>query len=426
MRIQSSFFGKLDRTVLICYVLLLCFGWVNIYAASNPDLMGYGWDWSNEAGRQLVFIGMGCLLILLILLSDARIYPLLSTLIYAFSILLLIAVLIWGVEVGGNKSWLNIGGIGLQPAEFAKLGTAIMLANLMGQRDANLTTWSARIKPLAVVLLPMALVLAQPDAGSALVFTAFLMALYIEGLPGYLMYMGIGSLVLGVLALAFPINQVIIGIIAVATLAMLWSHAKKRLKGMQWLKHPAIASTMLAVVFALGVQTAFDNVLKPHQQIRIKLLLGQVDDSGAVGYQTAQSLIAIGSGGWTGQGFNQGSQTKLKFVPEQSTDYIFTTVGEEWGFIGAMLLLLTYTILIARMVVLAARQKQTFARVFGMCIASILLVHYVVNIGMTLGLMPVIGIPLPLFSYGGSSLWAFTLMIFIFLRLDAFRWQTLS
>ena len=426
MRAQQSWFGRVDLVVFLCYVALVCFGWVNIYAASNPSLDGFGWDWGNEAGRQLVFIGMGSILMLFVMLSDARIFEPLTLIIYLTCLLLLIAVLLFGKEVGGNKSWLILGPIGIQPSELAKLGTTMGLAAWLNRRGIDLRRWSDRWIPLAIFGLPMLLILAQPDTGSAIVFMSFLLVLYLEGLPGYLIYTGLGGGTIAVLALALPLPWVAVIIVAAAGVILLFRHLQRRFRGWQWIRHWATTAAVLGLVWAFSVQYLFDHVLRPHQQTRIQLILGQIDDPGATGYQTAQSLIAIGSGGWFGQGFNQGSQTKLSFVPEQSTDYIFTTVGEEWGFMGALGVLIVYSILIMRLYMLAMRQKSTYSRVVGHGVASIFLIHYLVNIGMTLGIVPVIGIPLPLFSYGGSSLWAFTLMLFIFMRLDAHRWQSLS
>lgn len=425
MRTQSGWFGKLDGLTVGLFTFLVAFGWMNIYATVNPELDGFGWDWNNEAGRQLMFMGLSGLLIFVVLLSDGRLYEVLTVPIYIVTLLLLLAVLAVGKEVGGNKSWLAIGSFGLQPSEFAKLGTALMTARVLSQRGVNLKNWSSRWLPAAAVFLPMGLILLQPDTGSALVFLGFLLVFYREGLPGYFIFLGLGALVVGVLALAFSSGVVLSLIAAASMLALAFDRLQRRLKSSVVLRHPAIWYGALAVVWALGVNQIFNSVLQPHQKLRVQLLLGQVDQPSAAGYQTAQSLIAIGSGGFIGKGYTNGTQTKLNFVPAQTTDYIFCTVGEEWGFLGSIAVLLAFAGLIGRILYLAERQKESFARIYGFGIASVLLIHFLVNIGMTLGLVPVIGIPLPFFSYGGSSLWAFTLMLFLFLRMDAFRWQTL-
>jgi len=300
-----------------------------------------------------------------------------------------------------------------------------MTARMLSQRGVDLRQWRARWVPAIAAFLPMALILLQPDTGSALVFFGFMLVFYREGLPGYFIFLGLGAIVVSVLALAFSSTTVLV-LIALGSLVALGLHRlQRRLKFRTVLRHPAIWYGLLAMGWALTVNQVFNSVLQPHQKLRVQLLLGQVDQPSAAGYQTAQSLIAIGSGGFVGKGYMQGTQTRLNFVPAQTTDYIFCTVGEEWGFMGSLIVLLAFAGLIGRILYLAERQKEAFSRIYGFGIASILLIHFLVNIGMTLGLVPVIGIPLPFFSYGGSSLWAFTLMLFIFLRLDSQRWNTL-
>ncbi len=417
--------GKLDWISVSLVLFLVVFGWLNILATVTPVADSFQWSWNNEAGKQLSFMGLAGFLVLMVLLSDARLFEVLSWLVYGLSLVLLLAVLAVGVERGGNKSWLSLGSFGLQPSEFAKLGTALMLARLLGRGNYDLTTWRGRILPAIIVALPMGLILLQPDAGSALVFASFLLVFYFAGLPSFYLFGTLGIAVVSVMALAWSPGTVRTVIISLALLSLVASRARHRMSFIRFVKHPAIWAGFAAVLWAGAVNQVFDNVLKPHQQIRIKLLLGQVDDPSAAGYQTAQSLIAIGSGGLFGKGYMEGTQTRLRFVPEQTTDYIFCTVGEEWGFLGALVVLLAFAGLIIRLVLLAQRQKHGFGMYFGLSIASILFVHFAVNVGMTLGLMPVIGIPLPFFSYGGSSLWAFSLMVFVFLRWDAYRWESL-
>jgi len=425
MRSQSSWFGKLDKLTIGLFLFIVLFGWMNIYSTVNPKMEGLGWDWNNEAGRQLLFMGFSGVLIFLVLLSDGRLYEVITVPIYVISALLLVAVLFIGKEVGGNKSWLALGNFGLQPSEFAKLGTALMTARIVSQRGTDLRKWNARWWPIGAIAIPMGLILLQPDTGSAIVFLGFFLVLYREGLPGYLLFLGIGAFLVGILALAFSQTVVFILVGIVVGVVLILERLQHRMKLMQIIKHKAVWFGALAIVWSLGVDKIFHSALQPHQQLRIQLLLGQVDEPNSAGYQTAQSLIAIGSGGFVGKGYTHGTQTKLDFVPAQTTDYIFCTVGEEWGFLGSSVVLLAFASLIGRLIFLAERQKEAYARIYGYGIASILLIHYIVNIGMTLGLMPVIGIPLPFFSYGGSSLWAFSLMLFVFLRMDSFRWQTL-
>ena len=421
----SPLVGKLDLISVGLVVFLVVFGWLNILATVTPVGDEFQWSWDNEAGKQLQFIGLASFLILIVLLADARLFEFLAWTVYGFSLILLVAVLFFGMERGGNKSWLNLGSFGLQPSEFAKLGTALMVARILGSGNSPMETWRGRLLPMIVVAVPMALILLQPDAGSAMVFGSFLLVFYFAGMPSYYLFGSIGIGVVSLLALALSPETMRLLIGSVSLLSLIISRAQKRMPLIRLLKHPAIWLGIAALAWVSIVNQVFENVMQPHQQIRIKLLLGQVDDPSAAGYQTAQSLIAIGSGGLFGKGYMQGTQTRLRFVPEQTTDYIFCTVGEEWGFIGSFLVLLAFAGLIIRLTLLAQRQKHSFVLYYGLAIASILLVHFAVNVGMTLGLMPVIGIPLPFFSYGGSSLWAFSLMVFVFLRWDAYRWESL-
>jgi rod shape determining protein RodA len=419
MRESRGWFGKVDRITVLLYTALVLFGWVNIYAAVYNEEFGNIWDTSQEYGKQLLFIVAGVGLILLVLLSDARLYELLSIPIYVVTLALLGLVLVAGKEVGGNKSWLVLGGFTLQPSELAKFGTALVLSWYLAFKKVDLAHWKYRWMPGLIVGLPLALVLAQPDTGSALVFLSFSLVMYRAGLP--LLY-----LILGVWAGAVVVVSLLFGAfyasIALTVLALLTLGLLRRQKGFVL---PILLGLGFSLVLSLGTDFFFQKILQPHQQTRINLLLGKVEDSRAAGYQTAQSLIAIGSGGFSGKGFLQGTQTKYNFVPAQSTDYIFCTVGEEWGFLGSIAVLLAFLGLLSRLVILAERQKNPFARYYGYSVVSILFFHLVVNLGMTLGILPVIGIPLPFFSYGGSSLWSFTLLLFVFVKLDAQRWQEL-
>lgn len=424
MRNRSDLFGKIDGLTLSLYLFLLIFGWINIYATVNADIEGFSWDWTNQAGRQLIFIGLGSLLIFLLLLSDVRIYEVIAIPIYGATIVLLICVILFGVEVGGQKNWLAIGSIRIQPSEFVKLGTIMIIAKILSKKDVALKKWRHRLLPFLSITLPMFLILLQPDTGSALVFIGFIFVLYREGLPGYFIYTGIGIVIVSILALALEMKTVIVIILFFSLVAFIIDRSRKRIKFYDFIKHPIILFSSIAIAYAQLVIIVLP-LLAPHHQVRIKLLFGQLENKSAVGYQTAQSLIAIGSGGLLGKGYMKGTQTKLNFVPEQTTDYIFCTVGEEWGFFGSVIVLSSFALLIGRIIILSERQKYSFGRIFGYGIASILFAHFTINIGMTLGLVPVIGIPLPFFSYGGSSLLAFTLMLFIFLRMDANRWVTL-
>jgi|LauGreDrversion4_2_1035121.scaffolds.fasta_scaffold00794_8 rod shape determining protein RodA len=419
MRESRGWFGKIDWIAVLLYAGLVLFGWLNIYAAVFNEEFGNIWDTSQEYGKQLIFIGAGLVLILVVLLSDARLYELLAIPIYLITLALLALVLVAGKEVGGNKSWLVLGGFTLQPSELAKFGTSLVLSWYLAFKNVDVAQWRYRWMPLLLLALPMILILAQPDTGSALVFFSFALVLYRAGLPMYYLLLGLWAIVLVVVTLLFDALNVSIGLTVLAlTVLMLLRRQRK-------IALPIFIGLGLSLALTLGTGFFFNQILQPHQQMRVNLLLGKVEDSRAAGYQTAQSLIAIGSGGFSGKGFLQGTQTKFNFVPAQSTDYIFCTVGEEWGFLGSVTVLLAFLGLLYRLVFLAERQKSPFARYYGYCVVSILFFHLVVNIGMTLGIMPVIGIPLPFFSYGGSSLWGFTLLLFVFIKLDAQRWQEL-
>lgn len=419
MRESRGWFGKIDWIAVLLYAGLVLFGWLNIYAAVFNEEFGNIWDTSQEYGKQLLFIGAGLVLILVVLLSDARLYELLSIPIYLVTLALMALVLVAGKEVGGNKSWLVLGGFTLQPSELAKFGTALVLSRYLAFKNVNLEQWRFRWIPLILLALPIVLILAQPDTGSALVFFSFALVLYRAGLPLYYLLLGLWAIVLVMITLLFNAFYVCIGLTIMAVIVLLLLRRQRKIA------LPIFVGLGVSLALTLGTGFFFNQILQPHQQMRVNLLLGKVEDNRAAGYQTAQSLIAIGSGGFSGKGFLQGTQTKFNFVPAQSTDYIFCTVGEEWGFLGSVAVLLAFLGLLYRLVFLAERQKSPFARYYGYCVVSILFFHLVVNMGMTLGIMPVIGIPLPFFSYGGSSLWGFTLLLFVFIKLDAQRWQEL-
>ena len=425
MRNNSNFFGKIDKITLILYYFLILFGWINLFATVNAGSNFYNWDWNNEAGRQLIFIGLSNILILIFLLSDPRIYEFLALPVYGLVIILLISVLFFGTEVAGNRSWLEIASFRFQPSELAKMGTILMVSKLLSKRDVNLRIWKYRWIPFGTILLPMLLIFLQPDAGSAIVFLGLIFVLNREGLPSYFIQLGLGILILSIFTLAFDTKTVFMIILFFSIIALFFQRIQNRITLRDLIRHRISFLIIIAMIYSRFVNFFFNEFLLPHQQVRIKLLLGQLEDTSAIGYQTAQSLIAIGSGGIIGKGYMKGTQTKFNFVPEQATDYIFCTVGEEWGFIGSSVVIICFSLLIGRIIILSNLQKNSFARVFGFGLASLLFMHFAINIGMTLGLIPVIGIPLPFFSYGGTSIIAFTTMLFIFLRMDSYRWETL-
>lgn len=416
---ERGTFGRIDRWTVILYASLVFLGWINIYAAVYNEAHSNIFDTTQQYGKQLIWIVTSIVIIFAILMSDARLYENIAYPVYGATIILLILVLIIGKEVAGNQSWIQIGSFSLQPSEFAKFGTALAMARYMSTLNVDIKRVRHRLWPLLFMALPFLLIIAQPDVGSAIVFASFILVLYREGLPGVYLFTGFLAIAIVIVSLVFSTEWVITSIAVLTVIAIWLVHKSWR----------AILVTSLIAVFSAGLsyitETVFNEALQPHQQSRINVLLGLEDDPSGVGYHTMQSLIAIGSGGMTGKGFLQGTQTKFDFVPEQSTDYIFCTVGEEWGFIGSTLVVLLFVALIARLIHLSERQKSNFARIYGYSLVSVLFIHFAINIAMTLGLAPVIGIPLPFFSYGGSSLWGFTILLFIFVRLDANRWQML-
>jgi len=350
---------------------------------------------------------------------DMKFFTSFSYIIYGATILLLLAVLVLGKEVAGSKSWIEIGGFRLQPAEFAKFATNLALARYLSGININLKKSKNVILAGTILFIPLILILLQNDTGSAIVYVAFILVLYREGFSGNFLILGFVIAVLFVLTLMVG-KFLVLGIIAAITFVLFLITQKAR-------KNLLLLFGMFVVIaaFVFSVDYAFENVLQDHQKTRIEVLLGKKTDFHGAGYNVNQSLIAIGSGGFSGKGFLQGTQTKYKFVPEQSTDFIFCTVGEEWGFIGSTLVIVLFMVFLIRLLFVAERQRSAFSRIYGYGVAAIIFFHLAVNIGMTIGLAPVIGIPLPFFSYGGSSLWAFTILLFIFIKLDSNRLELL-
>lgn len=408
----GSVWKNMDKPLLLVYLLLVAAGWFNIYSVVyDPESMA-GFSLATRYGKQLVFIGFAVLLAAFVMIADVRIFTQFAYLYYGICILLLLAVLVIGTEISGAKSWIKVGPLSIQPSEFAKVATCLAFAKYVSQPALNMKRSRTQLQAALWFLIPMVLILLQPDAGSVLVFLAFLLPLYREGMSGWVLVTGLVAAVLFVAALLVN-RYVLLGGIALVAAFLIWRN--KRI-----LKNVVLGVLLFAVCsfYILGVEYAF-NRLSPHQQTRINVLLGKEQDIHGAGYNVNQSKIAIGSGGFWGKGYLQGTQTKFDFVPEQSTDFIFCTVGEEWGWVGCTVFLGGYLFLLLRIVKLAERQKSAYARVYGYGVAGIFFMHFFVNVGMTIGLLPVIGIPLPFFSYGGSSLWAFTLLLFIFVKMDA-------
>jgi rod shape determining protein RodA len=462
------------------FLVISLFGWLNIYGSSFTFEQTSIWDFSHRAGKQFMWIMTALAMGTIIVAVEEKIYDILGYIFYGAMILLLLITPLLARDINGSLSWINIGSISLQPAEFAKCFTAIAVAKYMSRYGYRVRDLRDLFIPFAIIAVPMMIIMvAQRDTGSALVFLSFLLVFYREGMSGYVLLWGVFSILLFIIVIRFggvavPVGTGNVGILAgsllieaitvgllvyrekdiriaiivaissIATFAIglilnIWVAVnfnyialaslivsalmlcvlafKQRRRHIYWI----IAFVALETILCQGVDTAFHKVLQPHQRTRIEVLLGIKDDPTGAGYNVNQSKIAIGSGQFLGKGWTKGTQTALKFVPEQDTDFIFCTVGEEWGFVGSAGLLMLYLALILRIIFLAERQRDRFSMIYAYCVASILLMHVTINIGMVLGLLPVIGIPLPFFSYGGSSLWGFTLLLFILLRLDAAR-----
>jgi len=416
MQQQSNrFFFNVDWITILIYVALCAIGFINIYAAVyNPD-EGGGFVFKAEYGKQLIFIFTGLILGLSILLFDAKFFSVFAPIIYGITMILLVVVLVIGRNVGGNQAWIDLGFFRLQPSEFAKFGTALLLARYISSFNVKLNSLKPILICAAIIVLPMFLIMRQPDAGSTLVFLSFMFPLYREGLPGYLLLMFWGMVVL------FILNLYLTPIVLISALLILgglfiYNNRKKQQRIIQ-----ISLITLAAIAYLFVAKFMFTNVLQPHQRTRIELILGLKTDNRGAGYNVIQSQIAIGAGQLTGRGWQEGTQTKFGYVPAISTDFIFSIIGEEWGFIGCFFVIGLYVFLLVRIVNIAERQRSAFSRVYGYCIACIIFFHVAINIGMAIGVMPVIGIPLPLISYGGSSLWSFTILLFIFLKLDSNR-----
>lgn len=419
MRNNESPLANIDWWSVLLFFALVLMGWGNIYAAVYNEESESILDFTQRYGKQLIWILTSLGIILFIFIIDGAIFSSLAYAFYGFGLLLLIGLFIFGKEIAGAQSWYAFGGFSLQPSEFTKCFTALAIAKYASQQKVDFKKFRYQVGAFVLAFLPALLIVPQPDPGSALVYTAFILVLYREGLPGIYLWTGFGLALLFILSLLIEPLYLMVGLLVLALLGIWITRKSKRFF---W---RILALLVLCVGFIQTVDYVFYNVLEDRHRNRINIVLGKAHDPKGIGYNTNQSLIAIGSGGFSGKGYLEGTQTKFDFVPEQSTDFIFCTVGEEWGFLGSSVLILLFLAFFFRLVQLAERQKSTFARVYGYSVVCILFVHFSINIAMTIGLAPVIGIPLPFFSYGGSSLWGFTLLLFIFLKLDAYRWQIL-
>ena len=412
---------KIDWITIALYAAIMLFGWMNIYSACYDESHAAVFDFSQYHGKQLIWMGLAALTAAVILLTEPRFFSNMAYPIYGVVLGLLVLTLFLAVTVNGGKSWIDLGGFRFQPSEFAKFATALALAKYLSAIEIDLKDMRTKTVSLALIAIPAALVFLQHDTGSALVFASFIFPLYREGVSGAVLVVGVAAIALFVLALLVN-KYILLGILALLAVAYLFVWLNKRTRK-DYLR--AIGIFVCCAAFVFSVDFVFNNVLESHQRERIDVLLGKTEDLQGSGYNVNQSKIAIGSGGLIGKGFLGGTVTKANFVPEKHTDFIFCTVGEEWGFLGSTALVVLYVMLLIRIVNMAERQRSPFSRIFGYCVASILFMHLFVNIGMVIGLVPVIGIPLPFFSYGGSSLLAFTILLFIFIRQDASKNQLL-
>jgi rod shape determining protein RodA len=471
---KINIWANLDWASVLVYLILLVTGWISIYSAVYDEAHQNIFDVSRLYGKQLIWIIAALFIAATVMMTDSRFFPFFSYFFYAFTLLMLVAVLFFGTEVSGQKAWFQFAGMQMQPAEFAKMATALALAKYLSNSKRKINDPRELLNIAVLIFLPVMLIMFQPDAGSAVVFMSFMLVLFREGMSGYVLFSMLVLLILSVLALlmtevnmilllvllAFIIHLVLgrniklslkagllfflIGSTVVGAYFLISPHTLPEIKllvaaltGCFFLfflalkirkKYSPLLLGLLAaaLIYTYSVDYVFENLLMPHQKSRINIVLGVDDDPLGQSYNINQSKIAIGSGGLTGKGFLQGTQTKFNFVPEQSTDFIFCTIGEEWGFAGSFVILSLFIFFLLRLVYLAERQRSAFARIYGYSLISILFTHIVINIGMTIGLVPVIGIPLPFISYGGSAMWSYTIMLFIFLRLDAGRTEFLK
>jgi rod shape determining protein RodA len=411
---QNKFWKSIDMPIILLYIALVLIGWLNIYAAVFDESHASIFDLEKNYGKQLLWIATALFIGLMVLLIDSKFFSVFSFGIYGITLLMLVSVLFFGKYVNGSRSWFEIGSFRLQPAEFAKFATALVVAKYLSS-GVKMERFSTKFSVLGLIGLPMGLILLQGDVGSALTYVAFILVLYREGLSGIVLVIGLLIGIAFVLSLLFAKAAILIAIAVVTAILLYILRRKKKIFPV------IIAGAALVATMVVGFNYVFNNVMKQHHRDRINNLVGKEIDIKGAGYNVNQSKIAIGSGRLIGKGFLNGTQTKYDFVPEQSTDFIFCTIGEEYGFVGSVILIGLFLALLLRIVFIAERQRSSLSRIYGYGVASILFLHVFVNIGMTIGLVPVIGIPLPFISYGGSSLWSFTILLFILIKLDANR-----
>ncbi|WP_373059760.1 rod shape-determining protein RodA [Zunongwangia sp. H14] len=404
-----------DWLTIFIYVILVFFGWANIYSASLGDNTTSYFDLSQVYGKQGLWIILSFLIIIIVLSIEAKFYQRFSSVIYIISLLSLAGLYVFGKTISGATSWYSFGGLSIQPSEFAKMATALALAKYLSDIQTNISQLSHQFKSFIIIALPALLIVPQPDPGSALVYAAFFFPLYREGLSALYLIIGFSGIAVFILTLLLGPVWVSVGAVV---LGLVLIFMKKRRRPNRFI---IISLMAIAIGLSFSVNYIFENIFEQRHRDRFNIVLGKEVDSRGIGYNTNQSEIAIGSGGWFGKGWTEGTQTKGHFVPEQHTDYIFSTVGEEWGFIGSAAVVILFVMLLLRLIVLAERQKTQFNRIYGYSVIGIMFIHFLVNIGMVIGVFPTVGIPLPFFSYGGSGLWGFTVLLFIFIKLDSER-----
>lgn len=431
-RSKRHIFEDADWVLILLFLLLAIMGWINIYAASYNEEHQSIFDFSMNYGKQMIWIVASLVLASVIMLTDVRIYEQFGYVIYGITSFLLLLVLVAGTEIKGARSWFTIGGVlSLQPSEFAKFGTALAVSKYLSSLNVKITDLQSRLTTILLLAIPGVLITLQPDPGSTLVYVSFVFVMYREGMSGNVLLLGLITAVLFIVTLIlkqtsvgipftdFELNGKFMLVLTILIITGVAWFVMKSYNKKIW--STLLIGAIVSIGFVMSVDYVFDNVFKDRHRNRINELLGIISDPTGTGYNQHQSKIAIGSGGFSGKGFLQGTQTKFDFVPEQSTDFIFCTVGEEWGFIGSFLVIFLFVFLLVRIIFIAERQRSKFSRIYGYSVASILFFHFTINVAMTIGLAPVIGIPLPFFSYGGSSLWGFTILLFIFIKLDSER-----
>jgi len=417
---RNNIFKGVDWLLIIIYLIFLFLGWVSIYAATYSDTQFEIFDFSTKYGKQFIWILLSFILIVIILAIDKKFYEQFSGVFYMVSILSLIGLFILGKNINGATSWYSFGSFTLQPAEFAKTATALAIANYLNERNQDLRKLSNQLKAFGIIFLPALLITLQPDPGSALVYGSLILVLYRFGLPMYYLIIGFLALILFIATLYFGyVITLLIAALFISIFLIYLSYKNKKFIRHNWLNFVLVY--FFTSLFIFSVNFVFNNVFEQRHRDRFNILLGKNIDTKGIGYNTAQSVITIGSGGFNGKGFLQGDRTQGDFVPEQQTDYIFSTIGEEWGFLGSTFVILLFVAFLIRLLYIAERQKSTFSKVYGYATVAIFFFHFTINIGMVIGLLPTVGIPLSFFSYGGSSLWGFTVLLFILIRLDADR-----